>query len=249
MSRVRFYPYGPSEGLRALSDRLGVPILRKERSKYRPRAGDKVVNWGAASMPRQLVALRPLNHPGAVEVARNKLHAFQRMAEGETRTVEWTTNPTAANVWWAAGHTVVGRRTLTGHSGQGICIMEPHYAGPHLRNVMPLYTKYFPAKHEYRVHVIGDLTHVQKKRRRDGAVQSKIRNLANGYVYCTQGVTCPEPVLTVAETAVRSLGLDFGAVDILCTDRGDARVLEVNTAPGLEGSTLTFYADALRGLL
>jgi glutathione synthase/RimK-type ligase-like ATP-grasp enzyme len=40
-----------------------------------------------------------------------------------------------------------------------------------------------------------------------------------------------------------ALGLDFGAVDIIQDDGGNFYVLEVNTAPGLEGQTIKSYAE------
>ena len=43
--------------------------------------------------------------------------------------------------------------------------------------------------------------------------------------------------------------LEFGAVDLIETESGKTFVLEVNTAPGLEGTTLTKYGDAFRQLL
>ncbi|MNY81884.1 hypothetical protein D3C86_2236870 [compost metagenome] len=47
--------------------------------------------------------------------------------------------------------------------------------------------------------------------------------------------------------AVNALGLDFGAADVIWNDhRKQAFVLEVNTAPGLTGTTLEKYAKALK---
>ena len=66
-----------------------------------------------------------------------------------------------------------------------------------------------------------------------------IKNLDNGWVFCRTGISLPDDARNQAIAAVRSLGLDFGAVDVLYREREDkAFVLEVNTAPGLEGTTL-----------
>ena len=55
----------------------------------------------------------------------------------------------------------------------------------------------------------------------------------------------PDPVRdTIAVNAVKALGLDFGAVDIIYNEKENQYyVLEVNTAPGLEGTTLIKYAE------
>jgi D-alanine-D-alanine ligase-like ATP-grasp enzyme len=52
-------------------------------------------------------------------------------------------------------------------------------------------------------------------------------------------------VTSEAIKAVNCLGLYFGAADVIWNDKEQrAYVLEVNTAPGLEGTTLENYANA-----
>jgi D-alanine-D-alanine ligase-like ATP-grasp enzyme len=47
-------------------------------------------------------------------------------------------------------------------------------------------------------------------------------------------------------SAVNTLGLDFGAVDLIVAKDGRVYVLEVNTAPGIEGITLEKYVKAFQ---
>jgi glutathione synthase/RimK-type ligase-like ATP-grasp enzyme len=52
--------------------------------------------------------------------------------------------------------------------------------------------------------------------------------------------------------AVKALGLDFGAVDIATikgTDGQECCIYEVNTACGMQGTTLEKYTQAIRGYL
>ena len=50
--------------------------------------------------------------------------------------------------------------------------------------------------------------------------------------------------------AVEGLMVDFGAVDVVWNDQYQkAYVLEVNTAPGIENSTVLDYATAVETLL
>ena len=55
----------------------------------------------------------------------------------------------------------------------------------------------------------------------------------------------PNDVIHQATMAVGCLQLDFGAVDVIWNEaQKRAYVLEVNTAPGIEGTTLMRYASA-----
>ena len=112
----------------------------------------------------------------------------------------------------------------------------------------PLFVKYVPKKQEYRIHVCGgEAVDIQRKARRkdveDDAINWKIRNHDNGFIFARNedGITPPD-VIKQAVDAVKVLGLDFGAVDVIFNDKEQkAYVLEVNTAPGLAGETLQGY--------
>ncbi len=115
----------------------------------------------------------------------------------------------------------------------------------------PMYTKYVKKADEYRVHVFdGEVIDIQQKRRRQELsrheVDFQIRNTDSGWVFCRDDVDCPDGVRSTAVSAVSALRLDFGAVDIgYNRHQGAATVYEVNTAPGLEGTTLEKYRAAL----
>jgi len=67
-----------------------------------------------------------------------------------------------------------------------------------------------------------------------------------GWVYARSDVAIPDMLCTIAMEAVLLLGLDFGAVDIgHKVNENKFFVFEVNTAPGLEGSTLDKYSKAI----
>jgi glutathione synthase/RimK-type ligase-like ATP-grasp enzyme len=79
-------------------------------------------------------------------------------------------------------------------------------------------------------------------------VNWQVRNHHNGFVFTRSGFDTPEAVSKAAMDAMRILGLDFGAVDVVYNSRENrAYVLEVNTAPGLEGSTVDDYANYFVG--
>jgi hypothetical protein len=153
-----------------------------------------------------------------------------------------------AREWLNDNRTVVARQVLTGYGGAGIVVVPPGQELP----PAPLYTKYVSKMSEFRVHCVGDeIIDVQRKAaRRDvppDRINWQVRNHGNGFIYVRGDVKAPRDVLDQALAAFRHTRLDFGAVDVLWNQKGQkAYVLEINTAPGLEGQTLTNYSNALR---
>lgn len=77
----------------------------------------------------------------------------------------------------------------------------------------------------------------------DDQVNWRVRNHSNGFIYVRQDVVAPTVVVDAAREVFAHTGLDFGAVDVVYNEqRASAFVLEVNTAPGLEGQTVQDYA-------
>jgi glutathione synthase/RimK-type ligase-like ATP-grasp enzyme len=116
----------------------------------------------------------------------------------------------------------------------------------------PLYVKYKKKRKEYRVHVFkGQVIDVAEKRRRrkderPATFDGYVRNLANGWVFCRDSIVKPADLDGLAIAACAALGLDFGAVDVIWNEKENkCYVLEVNTAPGLQGTTLTNYTNAI----
>lgn len=236
-----------SVSAKVIADALGVKRIKHTNSRWRPRHDSVVLNWGSSSLPIALGNARVVNDPASVKNASDKLMSFTIMSAGEIPIPEFTTSYETAREWTQEG--VVICRTLTrASSGRGIVVAET------AEEVVqaPLYTKYFKRKDEYRVHVVhGEVIDVQRKMRKtdvpDEDVNWKIRNHSNGFIFGRGGVVAPEHVIVAARLAVNSLGLDVGAVDIGYNERQNkACVFEVNTAPGIEGSTIEKYIQALK---
>jgi D-alanine-D-alanine ligase-like ATP-grasp enzyme len=121
----------------------------------------------------------------------------------------------------------------------------------------PLYTQYVKKQEEYRVHVVnGNIIAIQRKVLRREKAESgdeinwKVRNLDNGFIYQREGINPPEEVRVCALEAVRLSELDFAASDIIYNQRERrAYCLELNSAPGIQGSTVEDYAEAFRRFL
>lgn len=249
-----------SESAKLLSERLKIKRLKEEGSLFVAKAGDKIINWGR-STPHTVFdgAGQVLNRPEAIALASHKVKSFLALnaakADGkEIKIPENTVDRAVAFSWLTQGVDVVVRNIVQGHSGQGI---EIHRAADlPLYNVgnkefpnAPLYTAYIRKAEEYRIHVMnGEVFFIQRKARKldvpDEDVNWQVRNLEGGFIYANQNVDVEDEAKRYAITAVEALGLDFGAVDILKTKRGNFFVLEVNTACGLAGTTLDKYAEA-----
>jgi glutathione synthase/RimK-type ligase-like ATP-grasp enzyme len=188
------------------------------------------------------------NPPEAVAVACNKLESAKVLGNFGVPQPDFTTDPAIAQMWLDDGCSVVARTMLRANSGRGIVLVGEGHSDT-LPNA-PLYTKYIPKTSEYRVHVFGDRVIDAQQKRRDTGVDDadvnwQIRNCSNGFIFARSDVTLPECVRSGAVRAVSALGLDFGAVDIGYNEKRDkCRVYEVNTAPGLEGTTLESYFEA-----
>jgi len=252
------YPYkAGSKSVKALSEELDAKRIRRSASRF---AGDEektVINWGCTKLPDEVNSCRVINTPSAVAVAANKLAFFDSILEynnycGHDEAVavpQHTKDKREAQRWLYLGRTVVERHELSGHSGAGIKIKT----GEDVLEDCPLYVMYVKKKSEWRIHVLnGEVVDVQRKAR-DRSVPNEqvnwlVRNHDNGFIYArNEGVEPPHQVLEQAVRAVQAINLDFGAVDIIYNEHNEyAIVLEINTAPGLTGSTLTGYAERFK---
>lgn len=254
------YPYkmsskGAKKLREGLSSSLGyrVKMVHPDK-KFKPRRGDLVINWGCSTEPHwDFVPTVDLNTPWSIALAANKLDTFQVLRDYSSSnncsitTPRWTTDQNEAQNWLNNGSIIVVRNILNGHSGQGIEIIQEGEL-----QKAPLYVEYKKKRNEYRVHVFkGEVIDTQQKKKRNTderpvTFNTFVRNHDNGWVYCRDGIDSDVFRDALAILAVQALGLDFGAVDIIYNEHENQNyVLEVNTAPGLEGSTLEKYVEAL----
>lgn len=246
---VWLLPYkGGSASAKVLAERLGIRRLKKEGSKWKPRANRTVINWGCGNgnYPKQFDGANFINLPDSVSTASNKHLCLIKLEEGGVPIVPWTTKKTVAIAEADGGGVVYCRTKLQGHSGDGIVVAHK----PEEVVDAPLYTTRLGAKWEFRAHVVfGKVVDVRRKAKVEGHEGNKyVKNHANGYVFKKFDIQVPDDVNKVAIDAVKAVGLDFGAVDILYY-KDKAYVLEINTACGIEGSTVDSYAEAFEEAL
>lgn len=245
--RLRVYRGRASRGAVALARRMEVPLLRQVGSRFRPRYGDVVINWGSTSMP-DMHPGRELNPPEAVRNAVDKVECLIRLQEEGVPTLNFVRTRSAARLLQREGRLILARTQTRASGGAGIVVVYPDDVIPDAR----LYTEYFKGRDEYRIHVVGGqvIDRAIKRRRLDAEPGDfQIRNTANGYIFARENVGPVGVLDEAAVAAVQACGLDFGAVDIKCNrQQTKCAVIEVNSAPGLEGTTLDRYASALQEL-
>jgi glutathione synthase/RimK-type ligase-like ATP-grasp enzyme len=117
------------------------------------------------------------------------------------------------------------------------------------------FTKVVDSDTEYRAWVYRKrILAVYEKRLTEPAKNTRFgRNRQNGWTFHGLDTNAiPDDVRRVAVAAVKSLGLDFGAVDILGkrTPKGlVVTVLEVNSAPGVSDEHRTAYVKLVKRIV
>lgn len=245
---MNIFPYiGGSKSVKLLAAALDAVIIRRKNSKFKGRANKTVINWGAGTLPPEVEKCNVVNANS--RVASNKLHTFAAL-KGKPYCLPFVTKKEDAAKWFAEfpKATVVCRTLVSSHSGKGIVLAD---------NVQQLvdaklYTLYIPKKDEYRIHVaFGEVIHKQRKARNravpDEKVDWKVRSHLKGFIFVQEGVVPPDCVLEAAVDAVKTCNLDFAGVDVIYNEKqGKAYVVEVNSAPGIEGTTVEKYRDVFK---
>lgn len=247
--RYRVLPYRQgSKGAKALAAALGGKVLKLEGSKFKRRTGDILINWGSVfNYEAEWGDFdKVYNDSDDIRNASNKLLFFKEISDVDDSIIpKWWTSPDDIP---DDCFPIVCRTVLAGHSGEGIVIADSRDD----LVTAPLYVQYIKKKDEYRVHVgkcsNGDyrVIAVQRKAKRHDAenVDWRIRNLKGGFIFRREGITWPASIESAACKACSSIGLDFGAVDVIWNESQQRPyILEVNTAPGIEGQTVTDYAN------
>ena len=204
----------------SLSEKVGFNVLRVRPSRVRNRVG-VVFNRGID------------------KITQFKTFKTQRIDSPDFCTV-------LHDIHGLSSKRIVARKLIYASEGRGIVIFNKEDTPP----PAPLYTEYIVKKKEFRVHVFNNqVIDIAEKRKRVGYTGERdnlIRNTANGYVFCRTNIVEPDNLRALALSAVAALGRSQGAVDVIWNEKQDkCYVLEVNSRPGMEGTTVAKYAEAI----
>lgn len=207
----------------ALAEDMGIP----SQDAYRERLREQypfIIRWGVGCglgyIPRVVV-----NKMNAVNNAVDKFNALQMFEQAGVRIAGFTSEAPCIG------------RSREHHQGSNMwfCFEDSQIATARQEGATH-FTRYIPTKNEYRVHVCGDeVAFVQRKYGED-RVSASFK--ANGHntrwfreIYTGRDVT--NDIKDNGFKAVKALGLDVGAADVMLGFDGLAYVCEVNTGPSL----------------
>lgn len=206
-----------------------------------------MIRWGNRGSPSlDNYCAKVLNSANAIKLASNKLESLYVMHE-EGVNVTYASE-SFEEVLQECGYPILGRKFRHSKGTDIKLILQKRdvRAGD-----SDYFIPYIPTSREYRVHVVRDKVIRVQGKYLDYPVNtvSHIRNHDSGYRFRTPRLRLRSERLQAAVTAVSSLGLDFGAVDLIIAEDGSYNVLEVNTAPSCSRLTGKMYVEEFANLL
>lgn len=249
-TKFRIYPYGPSNSAIELNQALDGLLIKRERSTYKYRPDHLVINWGCTKRPAVLAGVPCMNPFEKVVTSTSKIATFDLLRKQGIQTIPWTKDKTEAMHWLKNGK-ILGRDLDHGSQGRGITVYAKGTPQRAVKDHL-FYVPYVKKTRELRVHVMnGKVIFLQEKLKKNGHedrdpyIRSHLRGWVFGFKHLEEKPVDPS-VLDIGIKAVKALGLNFGAVDIGWSKEAQATVFEVNTAPGIEETSLVKYVEAFK---
>lgn len=233
----------------ALADALDLKVLSPER--LLTKRSSKVINFGNSQLANVNTNHEILNKN--TSKALNKFDCSTYLLNAGVDVPYFTSETEEAQDWIDDGGTVVARKFVKSREGRGIEI----YSGDvWLPEEYPMYTQYVKNRREFRVHAfkdeIIDITEKRPSFREYWKVNFEIRSHANGWVFSRSELKIPneETLQEISNKTLETLDLDFAAIDFIYDVNAEKwLVLEVNTAPGLEETSLEKYITKFKSIL
>lgn len=221
-----------SKSAKNLREMLGL-------SKYNPNHEyDLLINWG--SQRNDSNARHTLNKEVCISNSSDKLKAFLLLERQGIRVPKHTTSKYDAEDF---NYPVMCRiNRLMGGAGIHIALTPDDLVRA------DFYVEYIKPQDEFRVHVYKDqILSWSKKVPKHINSNKYIRNHNKGYKFSLcENYRIYSKLKEFAINSIKSLNLEFGAVDVVLGLNHKFYVLEVNTAIGIEGTVLRSYADKFR---
>lgn len=207
-----------------------------------------------ARIKRQLALYNPSEIPNKTlryGQAVPKLTQYRYFTANSIPCPVWTQNAHLAKDWHSSGNVVYARKERITARGQGITLIYPINKWP--GEDFLVYTKYIPNDREFRVNIFEDkFVNIREKLLLENyATRSLVRSSDNGYT-TTHHLPIPdtlkERIKLLALAAAEISSSSFKGVDIIYNEDEDKLyVLEVNSAPAIQGSSVGEYVSTMLG--
>jgi glutathione synthase/RimK-type ligase-like ATP-grasp enzyme len=226
-------------------------------SDHSYESGNVLIRWGNRRHPScEGDFSKTINPAHSINICSNKLESLERMLHwgendpnfNEDKAINvpaFSTDP--MQLIEEIGYPILGRKLRHARGTDIELILQERDLR---KSQSDYFIAYIPTDREFRVHVVGDKVIRVQGKYLDFPEQKNpwIRNYSTGYRFRKPRMRLRSDRLKMAVSSVKSLGLDFGAVDLLIADDRSCYVLEVNTAPSCSPLTLGAYAVALHEL-
>ena len=225
-----------------MADEPKLYLVRNRRWRpSRPRSIDTLIRWGSTtSFPRASIVY---NNAEAIALASNKAKCREFLFDNDIAVPEPTEDTPCIG---RPSHHTRGR-------GFWYCKNRRQVRRAKRKGAV-YFSAFYPKQVEYRVHVAHGRVLFISKKVSLGRSSELVWNKANGFSYYTvKQNNWPRKWVRLAIRAVKEVGLDFGAVDIMADPEDDelpsAVVCEINTAPSLAEYACSKYAQYFDWLL
>jgi hypothetical protein len=229
------------------------------------------INWGNSELPN-LSSVKSskmfLNRPEVLKTTINKLTLFKSLTsisdEYYNILPEFSTKKEDVTKWLDSKERVYCRTKLTGHSGDGIIVLDYHNDISEIPDA-PLYTKRFRGDKEFRFSLAVEpskkvIDILQKRKLSSEKLEEReleankfIKNNSNGYIYSHEVDIEEGLIILITEELfeiMQVLGVSFTAADVIFNSRTkEWKLLELNSSPGIEGTHFEKWVSHFKQLL
>jgi hypothetical protein len=177
----------------------------------------------------------------------NKFDQFRVMRDGGVRVPDFYTAQEALRNAATMTYPLFGRKFQHKEGKDIMVALQPEHVQWRVAAGSQFFTRYIPCAAEFRVWVYRrrHMCTYAKVMRHPDQYKFMGNSYRNGFAFeLMRAEAVPRDAVEQAALAVQSLGLDFGAVDVLQGKDNRPHVLEVNTAPGVDGARVSITALA-----
>jgi glutathione synthase/RimK-type ligase-like ATP-grasp enzyme len=217
---------------------------------------DLLIRWGS-SAPSPKFPKRVLNNKNAISLASDKFTSLLKLKEGNipvpkllpiTELQQLTLKEIMSK---GLSLPVLARKPKHTRGRDILLCLQNKDIRRAVRWEKTFIIEYIPTEREYRVHVFGNeiIRTSQKVLMSRDNYLPYMRNDDHNHTFRNPRVQLTEHQKSVAINAVKVLGLDFGAVDMVISDDGNPFVLEINTGPSLIENGIEIYEQKFRNII